>query len=151
MAKTVPLIPVPPSEKKTKEYRTWLGARWRSGRDVGYYGVRFCRKWKDNYWAFLEHIGRAPSPDHSIDRYPNPAGHYEPGNVRWATQAQQQSNKTTSRFVTHNGKTLHITAWCREVGISVGTVVARLSRGWTFADAISIPPAPYYPSRVNKT
>lgn len=31
---------------------------------------------------------------YSLDRYPNPDGHYEKGNVRWATSSEQERNKS---------------------------------------------------------
>lgn len=37
--------------------------------------------------------GPRPSTKHSIDRYPNPFGDYEPGNVRWATASEQARNQ----------------------------------------------------------
>lgn len=37
-------------------------------------------------------IGRRPTPAHSLDRIDND-GHYEVGNIRWATRTEQNSNR----------------------------------------------------------
>lgn len=61
----------------------WYGAR----------GISVCPEWRNSFEAFIAYIGPRPTPKHSIDRYPNNDGNYEPGNVRWATQSEQNKNK----------------------------------------------------------
>jgi hypothetical protein len=66
-------------------------------KDWGGRGITVCEEWRNNYEAFLAHIGRKPSPRHSIDRFPNNSGNYEPGNVRWATPREQNLNQRPRR------------------------------------------------------
>jgi len=56
-------------------------------------GIQFCFPSVRAYaeWV-LDNIGARPSNQHSIDRIDNDR-HYEPGNLRWATRAEQASNK----------------------------------------------------------
>jgi hypothetical protein len=59
------------------------------------YGGRGIEFRFSSFEQWLKELGPRPSPEHSVDRE-NPNGHYEPGNVRWATkdvQAQNQRNK----------------------------------------------------------
>jgi hypothetical protein len=55
-------------------------------------GVEVCERWQI-FQNFYDDMGDPPSPRHSLDRFPNRRGHYEPGNVRWATMKQQNRNK----------------------------------------------------------
>jgi hypothetical protein len=88
------------SAPRTPEYQTWLSmlARCYNRKFIGwkYYGargIRVCRAWRDSYPTFLAHVGRKPTPAHSLDRYPNNDGNYRPGNVRWATPSEQARNR----------------------------------------------------------
>lgn len=54
-------------------------------------GITVCERWGD-FLNFLADMGRRPSLNHSLDRR-NADGHYEPGNVRWATRAQQNAGR----------------------------------------------------------
>lgn len=59
-------------------------------------GITVNPEWVDKqtgFQAFIEHIGERPSEKHTIDRFPNRKGNYEPGNVRWATRLEQGYNK----------------------------------------------------------
>lgn len=86
--------------KPTPEYSAWVGMQDRCNnpkctgyRHYGGRGISVCQEWQDSFLAFLEHVGPRPSPKHSIDRYPDNNGNYEPGNVRWATWSQQMRNR----------------------------------------------------------
>jgi hypothetical protein len=55
-------------------------------------GVTVCERW-GTFETFLADMGLKPTPKHTIDRYPNSGGNYEPGNCRWATRSEQEANK----------------------------------------------------------
>lgn len=84
----------------TPEYRAWKAMKSRCTnsniKHYSYYGgrgVRVCDEWMDSFEEFFNHIGPRPSSKHSVDRYPNNDGNYEPGNVRWATKREQVLNR----------------------------------------------------------
>ena len=61
----------------------------RSFRNYGGRGIEFRFV---AFEEFIDHIGPKPSPDLTLDRINND-GHYEIGNVRWATHQEQHSNR----------------------------------------------------------
>jgi hypothetical protein len=66
--------------------------------DWKYYGGRgitVCERWR-NFANFISDMGERP-PGTSIDRFPDKNGNYEPGNCRWATSSEQNSNRR--RFI----------------------------------------------------
>lgn len=86
----------------SREWNAWSNAKRRcydpTNSRFRYYGARgigMCQEWRNNFAAFFAHIGPCP-PGYSLDRVNND-GNYEPGNVRWATRAQQAQNKRKSR------------------------------------------------------
>lgn len=82
------------------EYRPWRSmiSRCRNKKATDFHlyggrGVKVCERWKD-FLLFLDDVGKRPSKAHSLDRI-DVDGDYEPGNVRWATWAEQASNRRT--------------------------------------------------------
>jgi hypothetical protein len=81
----------------TPTYWSWSGmlSRCRDPRNASFksYGARgitVCERWRD-FENFLADMG--PRPDgKTLDRISN-AGNYEPGNCRWATNAEQNANR----------------------------------------------------------
>lgn len=93
-------------QSRTQEYRAHkalikrcTSKKYHAYRHYGGRGIKVCRQWlgPSGYKNFLRHMGVAPSKKHSVDRYPNKNGHYEPGNVRWATRKQQANNRRDNK------------------------------------------------------
>ena len=59
-------------------------------------GITVHPDWINDFEAFAAHLGPRPSPEHSVDRIDSD-GHYEPGNVRWATRLEQARNRRPER------------------------------------------------------
>jgi hypothetical protein len=133
----------------TAEFRIWDSMRRRcsdpahpSYADYGGRGIRVCERWQD-FAAFRADMGVRPSPDHSIDRFPNNDGDYEPGNCRWGTRIDQSNNRRSSRTLTINGETLTMAQWERRTGLKPGTVFKRLAQGWPAERAATQAPRKY--------
>jgi hypothetical protein len=128
------------------EYRTWGAMLQRchnpnSDRyaDWGGRGVKVCDRWRESFEAFYADVGPRPSPRHSLDRFPDKNGNYEPGNVRWATPREQQQNMRSNRLVEFRGETLCLSEWARRFGMKRGTLRRRLDWGWSAEDALTLP------------
>ena len=84
--------------KRTPEYISWTNLVQRctnpknvSFNNYGGRGITVCERWL-KFENFLADMGRRPSAKHSLDRYPDNDGNYEPSNCRWATAKQQAHN-----------------------------------------------------------
>lgn len=105
----------------------------------GLVGIKVCDEWRQSFARFFADMGPRPSPRHSLDRWPNPSGNYEPGNVRWATPQEQARNSRTVVMLTLNGTTQCLTDWATDYGMKEGTLRARLKYGWSLPDALQTP------------
>lgn len=105
-------------------YNVWkkMRARCRNPRDEHYKhygarGIKVCPRW-DCFSTFSSDMGPRPKGA-TIERIDNDQG-YEPGNCRWATQAEQNANRSSARRLTLDGITMGLAAWAKKAGVEAG-------------------------------
>jgi len=129
-------------KSRTPEYKIWRGMiqRCRDLKDP-HYGGRGIRVVFKSFQEFFAEVGKRPSADHSIDRWPNFDGDYAPGNVRWATWSQQNANQrrrtycprghplsgNNARVRSRNGSTQRECRICRRLFRNMGEAAQRFS------------------------
>lgn len=116
----------------TKIYGIWAGmiTRCTNEKDHSYpayggRGISVCREWREDPVRFYTDVGDPPE-GMTLDRI-DVDGDYCPSNVRWATPEQQSNNKRDNVYLTHKGRTMTLTQWAREIGMSVSGLSYRLT------------------------
>lgn len=127
---------------RAPEYEVWHSMHQRcrnpnakNYKSYGGRGIVVCERWS-TFEAFFADMGTRPSSDHSIDRYPDNDGNYEPSNCRWATPSEQQRNMRTNRIVSAFGRTEPLVAFCRDEA-HYNLALNRINRGWDTERALS--------------
>lgn len=127
-----------PCDGKSPEYLAWsamlrrcTNARQSNFKYYGGRGITICDRWR-TFANFLADLGPMPveGGPWTVDRIDN-NGDYKPSNCRWALRSTQANNKRSNRTLTHSNRTQTIALWSREIGLSVGTILGRLKRGWS--------------------
>jgi len=120
---------------KTPEYTTWARMKDRCFNknskdypDYGGRGITVCERWVNSFQNFFDDMGTKPSPKHSLDRFPDVNGNYELYNCRWATQKEQQGNRTNNKWIEHDGIKMIQADWARYLGMPVRNIVRDLKR-----------------------
>lgn len=118
---------------KTQVYTTWqrivqrcFNPKHPRYSDYGGRGITIYNAWVASFEEFYAYIGEPPTPDHSIDRYPDNDGNYEPENVRWASRKEQGRNKRNNRLYTYKGETKTLPEWAEITGIGLNTLYTRM-------------------------
>jgi hypothetical protein len=99
-------------------------------------GISVCERWK-SFDNFLADMGKRPE-GLTLERN-DVNGNYEPSNCRWATQKEQQRNRRTNVFVTHDGITATVAEWAERTGLERKTLEYRIRVGWAPARALTTP------------
>lgn len=117
--------------KQTPEYRSYYGMKKRcfdeKNQDFHSYGgrgIEIADEWLGDggFQRFLDHVGKRPSPRHSIDRI-DVNGNYAPGNVRWSTPKAQSQNKRTSWSIFVDGVWVNAKRAAPMLGIPYSSLV----------------------------
>lgn len=126
---------------RTTELITYKAAKKRctkpNDKSYKHYGGRGIEFRFNSFEEFLTEVGRKPTPKHSIERK-DVNGHYEVGNVTWATPTEQANNKRTNILITAQGKTMSRLDWAKETGIDALVIYKRIKyQKWCEECAVS--------------
>jgi hypothetical protein len=108
------------------EYLIWVGMKRRCFNkgykkfiDYGGRGITVCERWTgaNGFLNFIKDMGKKPTQKHSLDRWPNNDGNYEPDNCRWATMAEQNRNKRDNHWIEFEGKKMVLLDWAKHLNI----------------------------------
>lgn len=103
-------------------------------------GITVCKSWAGSYVTFAKWARKnGYRDDLTLDRIDVNDG-YRPGNCRFVPLARQATNRRDNHLITYDGKTMCLSDWARETGISSGTIHDRMVRyGWNAKYALTVP------------
>jgi hypothetical protein len=126
------------------EYKAWQAIQQRcyntkldTYKRYGERGITVCKRWLMGFEYFFHDMGPRPSDDYSIERT-DVDGNYCPENCIWATTEVQNNNKRNSNVYIVDGIRKPLTKIAEEHGIKRETLYARLTRGRTLEEALSM-------------
>lgn len=94
-------------------------------------GITICPAWINNPVAFIEYVKtleHCGEKGYSLDRIDNNKN-YEPGNLRYATQSEQNRNKRRNVIVEYRGEQMTLADAAEKSGINYGTLNTRYHAG----------------------
>jgi len=102
--------------------------------DYGGRGINVCPAWQ-TFEGFYAAMGDRPT-GMSLERK-DVNGDYCPDNVVWASAKAQANNRRSNVVLEHAGKRQTMQQWCDELELKIGTVWARINRGWAASRALT--------------
>lgn len=132
---------------RTPEYRAWSKMNSKCHnvnddhyKDYGGRGITVHPSWRApaGFLLFLNHIGRRPNSQYTVDRKNNDKG-YCPGNVHWVTMKRQARNRRNTIMVRLGARTQALADWCDEKKMPRLLVYNRIYKlGWTPKKALAV-------------
>jgi hypothetical protein len=118
----------------TATYFSWRNMRSRcyNINDIGFHnyggrGIVVCKRWREDYDAFVEDMGIRPD-GLTLDRIDG-NGNYEKSNCRWTDYITQANNRTKfNTYIEFEGRKQTLAQWARELEISLELFCWRLSK-----------------------
>jgi hypothetical protein len=95
----------------------------------GALGITVCKRWLDSAEAFVDDMGPRPSKEHTLMRR-DLAENFTPENCFWGTKqdARRSQKRVGIRQISSIGKTLNLSQWAEELGISREAMRQRLNK-----------------------
>ena len=133
----------------TPTYSTWIAMKERCTNpehnhyeDYGGRGITVCAHWLHSFENFLSDMGVRPEGK-TLDRKDGNEN-YEPGNCRWATDEEQNNNRSNTRWLVIGGKKVPLTIAVRSLlrtAVEEGApfVYKRIASGWSVERALRTP------------
>jgi hypothetical protein len=126
----------------TPEHDTYCAARMRcmnpSAGNYHRYGGSGIEFRFQSFEDFLDEVGCKPTPKHTLDRI-DPTGHYERGNVRWATMKEQANNRQNSVKLKIRGIEMSLVDWSKQSPVHITSIHRRLQHGFCHECAVFLP------------
>lgn len=117
-------------QSKSSTWNSWSSMRRRIRLGESHskiYGQITIHPLWDVFENFFKDMGERPK-GMSIDRIDNTKGYFKE-NCRWATQAEQNRNRSTNVILNFDGKTMCAVDWASHLGIHRDTIRRRIKRG----------------------
>jgi hypothetical protein len=100
-------------------------------------GIRVCPRWESSK-NFISDMGPRPTGG-MLERSDN-GGDYEPGNCRWATRKEQNSNRRNCIYTSDGDEVVTVKELCRRRGLRYRPIMKRIrDRGWPVEQAFMVP------------
>lgn len=125
-------------------YRAWDSAKARchrpshaAWRNYGGRGIKVCARWLGSFANFWADMGPTWQPGLTLERKNNSRG-YSPGNCVWATVLRQHNNTRTNTYLETPKGRMTIADAARAYGVTYGTLLYRIGKGWPLAKALNL-------------
>lgn len=105
-------------------------------KNYGGKGIEVCEDWQSFKPFYDWAMANGYREDLTLDRKDGNKN-YCPENCRWATQEEQQNNRSNNHLITYNGETHTLAQWAKLKNINSATLAARLKKGWSTEKAMT--------------